>query len=343
MSKNELLIPDAITGVEVYADAEKPERHKELIDQVKKDAKALEADVSTPQGRDAIKSMAYKVSRSKTALDTLGKEYTEGVRKKIEAVNEKRALIRTELDALRDEVRAPLTKWETKEQERVNALQDRLQRMADYEKWQSSQLTQHQIDEKIQELNKLAQHDWQDQKENAQQQWNVSHVHLNEILEERRAQDKKNEELALLRKKEADDAAELARLKAENEKLKSQQAKAEEPQDEKVTFTQAPAADQPVNIGVDVAKPNADQTVITEVPSQKFYVGRKEEVMETTPLNEVRLIVAIARDTFQHYAQLHDKKDTPDGALKAQANREKAKLMIKALELLTDMEKTNAA
>lgn len=69
-------------------------------------------DVTTAKGRAEIASMAHKISRSKTALDNIGKglvaEYKE-IPKKIDAT---RKDMRDTMDCWRDEVRAPLTKWE---------------------------------------------------------------------------------------------------------------------------------------------------------------------------------------------------------------------------------------
>lgn len=90
-----------------------------LVSKLEADARAVKGDISTPQGRAAIKSLAYKIARSKTALDEMGKKLTDDARAQIEAVNVDRRLVRERLDALADEVRAPLTAWENEEKARV--------------------------------------------------------------------------------------------------------------------------------------------------------------------------------------------------------------------------------
>ncbi|KII11332.1 phage-like protein [Phaeobacter sp. S60] len=83
-------------------------------------------DVSTRKGRDALKSIAHKVSQSKVELDKQGLALTEEARKEIEAVNAGRKLAKDRLEALRDEIKKPALDWEAAEAKRVQALTDRL-------------------------------------------------------------------------------------------------------------------------------------------------------------------------------------------------------------------------
>lgn len=93
-------------------------KFSQFYEAIKKETDALDADVSTEKGRKAIASMAYKVARTKTAIDDAGKKLNEEARAKISAVDESRREIRQQLDDLKDEVRAPLTKWEIAEKVR---------------------------------------------------------------------------------------------------------------------------------------------------------------------------------------------------------------------------------
>lgn len=81
---------------------------------------AFTGDASTASGRAAIKSMAHKVAKSKTALEEVGKALADeqkSIPKKIDAT---RKHIKDTLDQWRDEVRAPVDEWEAKEAARVN-------------------------------------------------------------------------------------------------------------------------------------------------------------------------------------------------------------------------------
>lgn len=77
-------------------------------------------DVSTRKGRDAIASMAHKVARSKTYIDNAGKDLVAELKALPKQIDESRRIVRERLDALKDEVRRPLTEWEA-EQERIKA------------------------------------------------------------------------------------------------------------------------------------------------------------------------------------------------------------------------------
>lgn len=101
------------------ADIFAPQKVDQVLGKIKEEVAKFQPDMSTKKGRDEIASMAYKVSRSKTYLDKLGKDLGEEARQKIEAINEERRKIVHELDALRDEVRKPLDAWEEKEKSRL--------------------------------------------------------------------------------------------------------------------------------------------------------------------------------------------------------------------------------
>lgn len=77
-------------------------------------------DTTTRKGRDAIGSLARKVSSTKVVLDNAGKALTEEWRDKTKAVNDARNRIKQKLDDLRDDVRKPLTEWEDAEKARVD-------------------------------------------------------------------------------------------------------------------------------------------------------------------------------------------------------------------------------
>ncbi|WP_034912946.1 hypothetical protein [Erwinia sp. 9145] len=82
-------------------------------------------DLTTAKGRARVASLAAQVSRSKTAVEKPGRDYLRHLK---EAVKPAEAELRrwvTECDALRDEVRKPLTDWED-EQDRLKAEQQML-------------------------------------------------------------------------------------------------------------------------------------------------------------------------------------------------------------------------
>ena len=93
-----------------------------IIAFVSNEARAFTPDLSTAAGRKAIASRAYRVAQTKTYLDDLGKEEVARQKELPKAIDAGRKRLRDGLDALKDEIRKPLTEWE----ERVEAMKQRL-------------------------------------------------------------------------------------------------------------------------------------------------------------------------------------------------------------------------
>src|SRR3546814_10114176 len=89
---------------------------------VRAEIDGFSGDVQTKKGRDAIASIAYKVAKSKTYLDGVGKELTDSAKELPKKIDATRKLVRDTLDAWKDEVRTPLTEWEQAEESRVAAI-----------------------------------------------------------------------------------------------------------------------------------------------------------------------------------------------------------------------------
>lgn len=89
-----------------------------LYDHVKREVEAFVPDLTTDKGRKAIAALAYKVSRTKTAIDDAGAALKSEWLKKSQLVDASRREIREKLDELREQARRPLTEWETAEETR---------------------------------------------------------------------------------------------------------------------------------------------------------------------------------------------------------------------------------
>ena len=83
-----------------------------LFDRIAEQARSIVFDINNSKDRDAIKSLARKVSSSKTAFDSHGKELKEQYTAITRKIDADRKLFRDQCDALRDEIRKPLTDWE---------------------------------------------------------------------------------------------------------------------------------------------------------------------------------------------------------------------------------------
>lgn len=109
-----------------------PEQIDKILGDLRGKAEAFKASctVETAKGRREIASFARRIASSKAALDAAGKSINDELRKTINVVDAERRRVRAELDDLRDDVRAPLTKWEADEEARVSRLKERLANLA---------------------------------------------------------------------------------------------------------------------------------------------------------------------------------------------------------------------
>lgn len=99
---------------------------KALFDRIAEQARSVVPDLSTDKGRKAIASMARKVASTKTAFDAHGKELKEQYTVITNKIDADRKLFRDSCDALRDEIRKPLTEWEEAKEARIQAIKDRI-------------------------------------------------------------------------------------------------------------------------------------------------------------------------------------------------------------------------
>lgn len=97
-----------------------------FYDKVKEQVSTEVPDTTTAKGRARIASLAANVSRSKTAVEKPGREYLKQLKdlpRKIEAELRDFA---DKMDKLRDETRKPLTDWEEAEKQRIAAIQSKI-------------------------------------------------------------------------------------------------------------------------------------------------------------------------------------------------------------------------
>jgi hypothetical protein len=91
----------------------------------------FQPDVTTKKGRDAIRSIANSVAKSKTYLDSIGKELVDKLKEQPKLVDAERKRVRETLDEWKDEVRKPLTEWEDAEKARESAHISNIQSFVD--------------------------------------------------------------------------------------------------------------------------------------------------------------------------------------------------------------------
>lgn len=206
-----------------------------IIEGIKKRALSVVLDVTTEKGRDDIRSLAYKIARSKTALDDMGKTVKDEWKKKCDEVDAERKKIRDELEALQEQVRKPLTDFENKEKERVKAHEDliaKIEALDIYSKPNDSGLfyTVKEILTAFEEVSDIViEHDGEEFTDKINYILKTMKEKLDQAILKREKYDDEQEELRLLREKQLEqERLERERLVAEAAKREAEEkAKAE--------------------------------------------------------------------------------------------------------------------
>lgn len=92
----------------------------ELFDRIAQEARSFVPDVTTKKGRDAIGSLAMKISKSKTLIEKYGKELVAEQKAQIKLIDDDRISVVKKFDELRNEILAPRDAWEQAEKDRVD-------------------------------------------------------------------------------------------------------------------------------------------------------------------------------------------------------------------------------
>ena len=108
-------VPPKETALQVYSSANGLDP---FLQKIRDEIDSFIPDVATRKGREAIASIAYKVARSKTALDNVGKELVAELKEVPKKIDAERKRMRDLLDGWQAEVRQPLTEWEQREEAR---------------------------------------------------------------------------------------------------------------------------------------------------------------------------------------------------------------------------------
>ncbi|MCK1788092.1 hypothetical protein L9Z73_28365, partial [Pseudomonas sp. TNT11] len=118
MSKNTELavVPPKETALAVFS-AEKG--LEPWLQKIRDEVRAFVPDTSTAKGRAAIASIAFKVAKSRTALDDAGKKLVAELKEVPKLIDAERKRMRESLEALQEEVRRPLNEWQAAEDARV--------------------------------------------------------------------------------------------------------------------------------------------------------------------------------------------------------------------------------
>ncbi len=225
-AQTHLVVIEPTTAVALFTEGQGV---AELLADIRQKATSLVPDTTTAKGRKEIASIAHAVARTKTYLDGIGKEQTDKFKEIPKRIDANRKQIRDTLDALKDEVRAPLTQYEAAEEARVAALQSRLARLNELGSSASIEIAAADLQVMLNEVEQNALDDtWQELLPQATVAKELAAKRLGEALAARQKYEADQAELEQLRQKQAEQeridrerliveqAAEQARQEEEN-------------------------------------------------------------------------------------------------------------------------------
>jgi len=114
MTEKSLIVAEKLDPVALYTEG----GMKKILIEIETKVKAFTPDVSTEESRKEVVSFAYKITRSKTLLDNIGKEMVADWKAKSGKVDAVRKAARDFCDDLKAGVRKPLDEWEAEEAKR---------------------------------------------------------------------------------------------------------------------------------------------------------------------------------------------------------------------------------
>lgn len=298
-------------------------KYSEFYAKVKGECDKLEIDLTTATGRAKIAAQAYKVTRSKTAIDAAGKLLNEAARQQIDAVDAQRRKIRTELDALAEEVRKPLTEWEAADDDRKVAAATQILEIEFLGKIEFGE-TSDAIRARLDRIESLVILDTvhKDDLNRVITLWDSATLSL-------------GRELNAALKYEADQA-ELAKLRAEKEKLRAE--KEERDRKEQVRLAEQESAR--VAEQAEIERKANEERVAAETKRREEQIAERARQAAIDEAAEKSRDEQVKRD-----AEIKAEQDKKDAATKAaidKANAESARLKKEADDKLAAEQKAAA-
>jgi len=205
---------------------------EDILDHIEREAKSIVQDASTVTGRKEIAAVAYKVSRSKTLIDGVGKSLVAGWKEQAKTVDAKRKHARDFLDNLRDEVRKPVTEWEEEqkckqEEEIARQEEEQRKRLEDIERREAALREAEESAKRKAEQERLEKERIEREERIAKEAAAKARLEAEEKAARERAESERVAREAIEAKERAEraakEAAELARLREEEAEKKAEQ------------------------------------------------------------------------------------------------------------------------
>lgn len=320
----QLVVIEPTTAVALFTEGQGV---AELLAYIRQKATSLVPDITTAKGRKEIASIAHAVARTKTYLDGLGKEQTDKFKEIPKRIDANRKQIRDTLDALKDEVRAPLNQYEAAEEARVAALQSRLARLNELGSSASIEIAAADLQAMLQEVEQNPLDDtWQELLPQATVAKQLAAKRLGEALAARLKYEAEQAELEQLRQKQAEQdridrerliaeqAAEQARREEENrQRLEREAAQHREQEAQR----QAQAAQQTAeqarrdSEASELARQQAEARRIAEAEQAEL---RRQEAERNAALHAEAVAAQAAEQERQRIAEEQRLKEEADAA-----------------------------
>jgi hypothetical protein len=221
METTDLIVKEQINALELFTG----DQIDPLLEEITKKAKAFVPDLSTDSSRKEIASMARKVARSKTLLDGMGKELVSEWKTKAKKVDVSRKHIRDTLDALRDEIRLPLTEYEAEEQRKLEEQAKQAEILACHEEAIGmNDLFDREKAIAIKEAEMAKQEEERKEKEEAEEKVKQAEKEKKEAIEKAEREKQQAIEAEQLKAKEEAERVEAERIRKEREEKERAEA-----------------------------------------------------------------------------------------------------------------------
>lgn len=216
----------------------KPEGHSEILEALEIEVRAIAAtlDISRPEDREAIRSLAFRVAKTKTGLDEARKDLVEDWKKQSKAVDAEGKRVWERIEKLQHEVRKPLTDWESADATRVAFLEGAVSVIEAVPGQVYRTITE--VDNTAADLETRVGMNWQEFTTRADKAISLARMHLKTRREDIEQDLKDKIELARLRAEQA----ERDRL-AERQRIADEAAAAERTRQQEIQAEQAKAAE----------------------------------------------------------------------------------------------------
>lgn len=309
-----------------------------VIEAIRTEVMGVVGDISTEKGRDEIRSRAFKVAKSKTAMDEMGKKLTEDQKKQIKAVDVERARAWDALEAIQKEVRQPLSDWENADKERIAGHEAALAAIPEHPGYGQHE-TAEEIRKRLNHLENLPPRKWEEFDARAAKITVDEISRTKTLLAAAQKREAEQAELARLRQEEADrkqreheerlktEAAATAKAEAEEKARKEAEAQAA-----RVKAEQDAAAAEATRLKAEADKAEQDLIRIQREKDQAIVRAKKaeEDAAAAIVKAEVDKKAAAEKATRERVAAAEQAKRDEEAAVHRERERVEAEKKAEA-------------